>query len=143
MPNILPEKDANGIYQVNNSMIIPQFIHYAAFFMFAESGAMGEPGCITWFLGDGSQYHGNYCFGDVELTKLEKAFPVFAECSFGILGPASQVPEGWKYVYLGMGNHLIVSEDYYGEFEAATKDYENPAEYYQNWQRIAKEILKK
>ena len=143
MPYMLPEMDEEGIFQVNNSMIIPQFIHYAAFFMYAEGGAMGEPGCITWFLGDGSQFHGNYCFGDIDLAKLEKAFPVLGKCSFGLFGHDSQVPEGWKYVNLGMGNHLIVKEDYYAEFEAATKDYEDPVEYYQNWQRIAKEILRK
>ena len=42
---------------------------------------------------------------------------------------------------LGMGNHLIVNAKYYAEFDEATKDLEDPAEYYQNWQTVADKVL--
>ena len=58
-----------------------------------------------------------------------------------MFGHGSKVPRGWKYVNLGMGNHLIVNEKYYTEFEEATKELEDPAEYYQNWQSVADKIL--
>ena len=139
--HMLPEMDEDMIFQVNNEMLTEELFENVAFFMFAEGGAMGEMGCITWITADGNKYHGNYCFGDLDLDKVEKLFPVFGKCTFGMFGHGSKVPRGWKYVNLGMGNHLIVNSKYYEEFAKATKELEEPAEYYQNWQSVADKIF--
>lgn len=137
----MPMLDEDMIFQVNNATLTEEVFENVAFFMFAEGGAMGEMGCLTWLTDDGSKYHGNYCFGDINLDKVDRLFPVFGKCTFGMFGHGSKVPRGWKYVNLGMGNHLIVNAKYYAEFEEATKDLEDPAEYYQNWQSVADKIL--
>lgn len=141
MPAIMPEIDENGIFQVNNEMLCEEMFEDVAFFMFAEGGAMGEMGCVTWLQEDGRKYHGNYCFGDIDLDKLDSLFPVFGKCTFGMFGHGSKVPRGWKYVNLGMGNHLVVNKKYYDAFDEKTKDCTDPAEYYQKWQQVADEIL--
>ena len=86
------------------------------FFSIAESGAMGEPGDVLFYVKSGELYHFNYIYGDVNIKKVEEMFPVLTECKFGILGINSQVPKGWKYISLGMGNHLIMKENVYELF---------------------------
>lgn len=64
----------------------------------------------------GEFYRVNYTYGDISLKTIGEYFPVFRECKFGFLGMGSSVPEGWNYVNLGMGNHLIVKDEVYSEF---------------------------
>lgn len=111
------------------------------FFSLAESGAMGEPGGILFYVKSGELYHLNYVYGDADIKKVEKLFPVLAKCRFGIFGIDSSVPSGWNYVTLGMGNHLIVNDEVYAAFmEKLGRDVE-PSVAYMNWLGIADEIL--
>ena len=80
-------------------------------------------------------------FRDINLDKLDSLFPVFGKCTFGLFGHSRKVPRGWKYVNLGMGNHLVVNKKYYDAFDEKTKDCIDLAEYYQKWQQVADEIL--
>lgn len=113
------------------------------FLSFAEGGAMGEPGAILFYLKSGELYHLNYVFGDVKLNKVQKFFPVLSECKFGVFGLDSSVPEGWNYVNLGMGNHLIVNDAVYPRFiEELGTDIE-PSVAYMNWMRIAEKMTSK
>lgn len=81
------------------------------FFALAEPGAMGNPGGILFYVKSGELYYMNYMYTDVDIKKVEKLFPTLAECDFGMSEIESNVPVGWKYVYMGMGNHLIMREE--------------------------------
>lgn len=111
------------------------------FFALAEAGAMGEPGGVLYYVKSGELYHFNYVYGDVEISKVEKMFPTLSECHFGIFGMDSVVPEGWKYVSLGMGNHLIMKESVYEQFMDAFGENVEPSIIYANWIEVAKKIL--
>ena len=113
------------------------------FFSLAEGGAMGEPGRVLFFDNEGQSYYFNYVYGNVDMRNVAKLFPVLSECSFGLFGIDSQVPEGWHYVNLGMGNHLIVNDAVYPEFAEALGDEETPAVIYGKWADIAEAILNK
>jgi hypothetical protein len=109
------------------------------YFMIAEGGAMGTPGDINILTEDGRHYCMNYVYGDIDLNKLRKVFPVLKHCDFGMFGATSGVPDGWHYLYLGMGNHLIVEESVFNEFAAIVGDVDNSGGY--DWYHAAVETL--
>jgi len=113
------------------------------FFSLAESGAMGEPGAIWMFAKTGIVYHFNYVFGDVKISKVEKLFPVLAECKFGMFGIGSSIPKGWNYVNLGMGNHLIVNDEMYPAFREIVPEDTEPSIAYMKWMDAAETVLVK
>lgn len=53
----------------------------------------------------------------------------------------SSVPEGWHYVNLGMGNHLIVSDKVYEKFISEFLNDADPSILYQNWIEVAGKII--
>lgn len=111
------------------------------FFSFAEGGAMGEPGAILFYVKSGEFYHLNYVYGDVDIKKVEELFPVFAECRFGMFGLNSQVPDGWNYVDLGMGNHLIVNDEVYDSFVKMIGEDIEPPTVFRRWVEVADSLL--
>jgi len=112
------------------------------FLSYAEGGAMGCPGEILIFLKTGELYSLNYVYGDVKLNKVIELFPVLDECHFGMFGEGSIVPNGWNYVSLGMGNHLIVRADIYDCFIEKIGRKTTPPERYGRWLDVAEEIIK-
>lgn len=111
------------------------------FFSYAEGGAMGEPCAILFYTKNGEFYHMNYVYGDVDIKKVEGLFPVFAECRFGMFGLNTQVPDGWNYIDLGMGNHLIVNDKVYTMFvKMIGKDIEPPI-VFRRWVEVADALL--
>lgn len=131
----------HDIIELQNKEIKKKLFCDITYFSIAESGAMGEPGGVIFINNKGQKYHFNYVFGDVDIEKVEKAFPVLAECEFGMFGENGNIPNGWNYVYLGMGNHLIVNDSVYIRFKEMLGDIEDPAEIYAKWQDIADSIL--
>lgn len=128
--------------EICNADINKALFKNVMFFSLAETGAMGEPGGVLFYVKSGELYHFNYAYGDVKIEKVEQKFPVLAECTFGIFGIGSSVPEGWKYVSLGMGNHLIVNEEVYEAFISEfPKDIPQHI-LYGNWIEVAGKILK-
>ncbi len=107
-----------------------------AAFSFAQPGAMGEPGGVEIIDAQGWFYHTNYCYGDISYEQLLEVVPVLKDCKIGIAG--QQVPEGWKAVYLGFGNHLTIKADYYDKFEKETRNrhIEEAGMLYQQWSEI-------
>ena len=97
----------NKILELCNADINKATFKNVMFFSIAESGAMGEPGGVLFYVESGELYHFNYVYGDVDIRKVGKLFPVLEECRFGVFGIDSFVPKGWEYVNLGAGNHLI------------------------------------
>ena len=119
--------------ELSNNTFTKDILDTTVFFKIAESGAMGEPGGIDFITEQGKIYHANYCYGDLERKTIQNAFPIINECRFGLFGMGSEVPKGWQYVSLGMGNHLIVRDDYYDKFASVIAHYKSPGEIYQNW----------
>ena len=111
------------------------------FFSLAEGGAMGEPGGINVITSDKKMYHFNYVYGDTDITTIQMAFPTLEKCEFGMFGIDSKVPKGWNYVNLGAGNHLIVADSIYPEFQKRIEKYNQPSEVYAHWIPIAADLL--
>ena len=110
------------------------------FFKIAEGGAMGESGGVIWVRSNGESYHLNYCYGNISMADLMKAFNPLKECCFGIFGMGTVVPKGWQYVNLGMGNHLLVADKVFGEFKGRTMDIKRASELYGKWYEVAIQI---
>lgn len=110
------------------------------FFKIAEGGAMGEPGGVIWVRSNGESYHLNYCYGNISMADLMKAFNPLKECCFGIFGMGTVVPKGWQYMNLGMGNHLLVADKVFGEFKGRTMDIKRASELYGKWYEVAIQI---
>ncbi len=127
--------------ELNNATFSKAILDRTAFFQIAERGAMGEAGGILILTTDGTVYHANYHFGDLRWETATEAFPVIEKCHFGMFGIGSKVPDDWKYVNLGMGNHLIVRQDYYERFAPLIAGYNNPGEIYQHWLEKAQSII--
>lgn len=111
------------------------------FFMIAEGGAMGEPGAINFIKADGKMYHLNYVYGSIKIEEIYCVFPILKECKFEMFGMNSKNPDGWKYVSLGMGNHLIVKNYVNAQFQEQIRKYKSEGEIYQNWSKLAKYII--
>lgn len=121
------------ITSIGNEDLKRKNLKDAEFIMIAESGAMGEPGAVYIVKSDGKTLYCNYAYGGIHIKKLFQALPVLQECDFGIFGNAASIPEGWNYVYLGAGNHLLIKDDAYGQFCKYVKIDEDPSEIYARW----------
>ena len=109
---------------------------------FAEGGAQGCPGRIEIVTFDQKLYYFNHCFGDLDEHDIYSICPELRECSFGPFR-RNKIPAGWKYYYLGAGNHLTVSGRVYMEFDRIKgKDIEGVA-LYQAWLDILFSAMKK
>ena len=125
--------ETKTVHALTNRTFTKALLDKTTFFQIAEGGAMGEPGGI-WFLTEDNQiYHANYCFGDLTEKTISSAFPVIDQCSFGLFGFDSKVPDGWQYVNLGFGNHLLVRQDRYESFAPLITVYKSPGEVYEHW----------
>lgn len=105
-------------------------------FLFAQPGAMGDPGGVEIIDAQGQYYHTNYCYNGVSYDQLMEIVPVLKVCKIGIVN--HQTPEGWKAIYLGFGNHLTIKADYYDKFEEESRNrhIEEAVELYQQWSGI-------
>jgi hypothetical protein len=129
------------IIKLCNAELESSLFEGARYFAISAAGAMGTPGEINILTAEGRHYCMNYAYGDIDLNKFAEVFPLFKQCRFGMLGSAKGVPDGWHYIYLGMGNHLTVEESVFNEFAAIVKDLDNPAYVFQRWYRAAVETL--
>ena len=55
----------------------------------------------------------------------------------------TRVAEGWRHIYMGFGNHLVIREDHFEEFSAAISDLNEEVEIYGNWLERAKKLCGK
>ncbi|MBE6993766.1 MAG: methyltransferase domain-containing protein [Ruminococcaceae bacterium] len=70
----------------------------------------------------------------------ENGYPIIDQCRFGMFGINSEVTDGWVYVNLGMGNHLIVRQDRCDGFAPLISGCKSPSEIYQRWLDYAKTV---
>lgn len=114
------------------------------FFSLAEGGAMGCPGevLIATKNIEGVKW---YCLNTMTENNddLCAVFPPLKTFDCGIFGMASGIQEGWNHVDLGMGNHLLVRDDYYTQFayEEEQLHAEHRGEVYAHWRGIAQILL--
>lgn len=103
-------------------------------FSFAEGGAMGSPGQVV-IVDENSNI---YCFWlqSLERDTAKRIIHPLFECQFGMFGSSKPAP-GWHYFYLGMGNHLLVTNSLYDKFYSEVQGYLNrPALLYQRWIKL-------
>lgn len=122
-----------NIIEISNVDLRKSVFRDTQFVMFAESGAMGEPGAVVIVTSDGSIFHCNYVYGDIELSKLCKVIPVLGEWYPGLFGAYDRIPEGWSCEYLGAGNHLLIRNDIYDEFKGVIGEDMDPSQIYATW----------
>ena len=102
-------------------------------FSVSEPGAMG-PNDIGFFLKNGSFFRLDYKINSqTPWNRIREWFPTLKECFFNgarkneieslytvVIGAEvdekkTHIPPGWRHVYLDMGNHLVIKEEYYHE----------------------------
>ena len=111
------------------------------FFQIANEGAMGVPGEVVWITASGESFCCNYCFGEITLADIIHVFPPLGKCCFGIFGTDTILPKGWDYVYIGMGNHLLIASCVYKEFKKLIKNFKTPSQIYPCWYQNAFKII--
>lgn len=96
------------------------------FFSIAEEGAMGTPGEVVAIAKaeETIVYLGNYCYGDLKYTDIQRFFSPLKQFKPGLFGEGSIAPKGWIYGNLGMGNHLLVRSKIYPKFKELVGDIE-------------------
>jgi len=105
----------------------------------AEAGAMGYLGGVFLVTNSGVIF-----FTDIDKPWLEDVFPPIKNFECGLMGHGANSPDGYKHEYLGMGNHLLVSDRMYDRFNklARKREHEHPEKILYNlWLDVALEIL--
>lgn len=114
------------------------------FFSLAEGGAMGCPGEVLVATKKNNKVKW-YCFNTMvdSFEDLCSIYPPLKTFDCGIFGEASGIQDGWNHVDLGMGNHLLVREDYIVAFQNAVDELhvESLGEVYASWRGIAQILL--
>ncbi|MBR5430100.1 MAG: hypothetical protein IK116_06180 [Firmicutes bacterium] len=117
----LTEADAERLAGVDTRRVLAVSV--------AEGGAMGCPGQIILAVAGEAETE-FLCFYDKNL--LEQIFPWFAAVEDWAPGRVRNLAEGWRYVDLGMGNHLFLPEAVYKKVRANFAG-ERPSHIYQKW----------
>lgn len=115
----------------------------AAALFFAEPGAQGGYGVIVIVSRTGEIYSCNYVYGDLPVDCYASLCPPLNGTKFNIGGQRDLPPNGWLPLYLGLGNHLIVSVDYADSFakELAARNIISRVQVYQQWLSIMLGII--
>lgn len=120
----------------------------------AEGGAMGYHGGVFLISSSGKVYFtclleptgwSGYRKYTPRLV-LEKVFPPLKEFECGLMGHGVSSPGGFIHDYLGMGNHLLIKESIYNDFQklAAIRTEEKPDSILYNlWMDVVCDILTK
>ena len=111
-------------------------------FSFSELGAMG-PKDMTFYKKNGESFYIDYKSKNTLYPTLKEMFPVLKNCywngpmrhesesfnTFVIGGSANDketcVADGWRHIYLDVGNHLAVKKEYYSKVKEILADKDN------------------
>ena len=127
------EIDEKNINEINYKDVV--------FFQIAERGAMGEHGGVELLTKNKNFYHTSICernniFDMLMNNNLKKFKGMRIGC-----GSAKNVPNDFKYYYLGMGNYLFVKKEYSAIFEKMYKKLQIKCQIYGKWKDFAIQIL--
>lgn len=117
------------------------FFEDVQFFLFAEAGAVGDPGVIEFIKADGHLYRLNTIYEDYTFEEIAEVFPVFGKCHFGFLRTDCRVTDDWNYVNLGMGNHLLVRTGLFTDYMKKIGKDLYGGRIYKSWARHAEEVM--
>ena len=112
-------------------------------YSFAEPGACGAAGRIVIVDKEGMLFCLNFVLGDMSREQIEELCPVITSTVFHLFGIGDTPPVGWIPIYLGLGNHLCVSEEYYTLFASEMKErgIVSRGLLYQQWVDIMQTIM--
>lgn len=120
-----------------------------------KGGAMG-PNDMTFYKRNGKSFSLDYMSEDTSYSQIKEVFPVLKDCYFDgpmkremlmsktmIIGGSPDdretcVADGWKHIYLDVGNHLIVKKPFYFEIKQLFGEIEN-CELAFDWDKILNE----
>ena len=111
-----------------------------AFYMEAEPGAMGEMGRVEFVLNNKQFFHSNTIEQYEVIKKFFEKFPQIKNIGMA-LGYASNIPKGFTFFNLGMGNYLFVRDRYLNKFNKKVKALERPTHLYKSWKDFVLEIM--
>lgn len=120
----------------------------------AEPGAMGAP-CLMEFIKETGECF-SLLYGDkITYPDIKSKFSALEGCFWN--GPMpdektddeivlfanddeknrniTKVANGWKHIYTGCGNHLLIKDIYFPIFNKHIVQYESPLEIYCSWQK--------
>ncbi|MBQ8882673.1 MAG: hypothetical protein IJY70_04720 [Clostridia bacterium] len=112
----------------------------ALFVHISSGGAMGCPGQVVAITKSCARYSFSYVAGEITYDDFAEVFPAVTQFS-AFFDDAINIPQGWKYIYLGFGNFLLIADEVYGEFCEQTKDYAESYKIYGKWEEIAENII--
>ena len=111
------------------------------FFHIAEGGAMGEPGGVVFITDDNDSYTFNYMFGNITIQDVKEFFPPLKRTWLGWHGQGNAIPDEWQHMYLGCGNHLLISDKVYKAFFEIMKNIPRISDRYGKWEQVAKTVI--
>ena len=104
-------------------------------FSYAEPGAMGGGNTIITENGD---------IYTLRIPYSEDILPIFKSFLFDVAhGRGVKIPEGWTYKYMGMGNHLAISNTILDAYNKHVQKYDIkiPPELYRLWKTVILEAI--
>ena len=137
-PDVITVFKSEYLNSNNFSKIRPRDINA---FMYAESGAMGFPGCIDLITSKYQRYYTDGIYGKLtdvsqyDVASVLDGFehkPTYQRKSLEILKINN---ENWIYLNLGAGNHLFLRHDMYYEFGNMLVDVNRP-NMFGKWRRL-------
>lgn len=113
-------------------------------YSFAEPGACGAGGEIIIVNKEGKLFCLNFIRGDMSEEQIEELCPVITSTVFHLFGQGDTPPAGWIPIYLSLGNHLCVSEEYYPSFaaEGQERGIVSRGQLYQQWADMMQAVMK-
>lgn len=127
---------------LNRADLCDALFEHVVFVLYSEPGAMVEGGAIRFATRYGGQFGFNYLRDDLTLTDIFPYFPVLEQCRFGLFGRGSTIPEGWHYLYLGTGNHMIAADSVYPRFKELIKGYTYANEICRDWRILVHKAVR-
>lgn len=90
---------------------------------YSFGGACGDGGGVEILTADGKLYYFNRLSGDLDDAEIIKIIPFLYDCHFLLVGSSDDMPSGWKNIYLGLGNNLVVRSDIVESLQKAWMEY--------------------
>jgi len=128
-------------------------------YSFSEPGAMGAGGYMEFVTATGEEFDLCYLLDETPYQEIKSLFPALKDCYWNgpmesraenepeeiVLYPESEdcsnkrttITEGWRHIYMGFGNHLVIRIDCYDEFKNAIRDLTEEVQIYGNWRKRA------
>ena len=110
-------------------------------FMYAQSGAMGRPGCMELITTDFHRYYTDGLYGratNVSLADVLELFDGFHHDASYLRDSFNNLRlngEDWIYINLGMNNHLLLRQDFFYKVGGMIIDANEPVRY-SKWRRL-------